>query len=418
MKNLPIKINRLNYFETKKNTPFLIVLVIGILIRIMISLLPGFKIDMDAWITWAYRLNQFNFANFYSDQVWTNYTPGYLYVLSILGYIKNLFVISDQAFYILLKLPSIIAEIFLGILVYKILGKPQKWALVASSFILLNPAFIINSSIWGQIDGLFCLMLVLSVYFLTQKKIIYSSSLLGLSFLIKPQAIILSPVFALFIIKNFSVKNILQLTIPAIVTIFLLSLPFFTTKPIFGIPQLFLKMISDYSYTSLNAYNLWGIVGFWIPDNEIWHGFTYQIWGYILFFFYWLSVLYFYLKGKLTIYSLATLATLSFFFLPTRVHERYLYPALVFLIIVAFQFRSKVLISLASALSVLHLANLYYVYILYNKFQLNYSDALYSKYIYSFVANQPYLLSALSSMFFIATSIIIIKLNYEDKNSN
>lgn len=396
-----------------KDHIIIILILLGFLIRLLFAPLPEYKIDMDAWVAWAYRLNQFNFANFYSDRIWTNYTPGYLYVLSILGYIKNLFGINDQLFYEVLKLPSIIAEIFLGILVYKILRKPQKWALVASSFILLNPAFIFNSSVWGQIDGLFCLMLVLSVYFLTQNKIIYSSILLGLSFLIKPQAIILSPVFALFIIKNFSVKNILQLTIPAIVTIFLLSLPFFTTKPILGIPQLFLKMISDYSYTSLNAYNLWGVVGFWIPDNTIWHGFMYQTWGYILFSFYWLFISYFYLKGKLSIYSLATLATLSFFFLPTRVHERYLYPALVFLIISAFQFRSKILIALVVILSLLHLVNLYYVYIFYNKFQLNYSDALYSKSIYPFLASQPYLLSGLSSILFILISIIIIKLNYE-----
>lgn len=377
------------------------------LIRVLLAKLPGFKIDVDAWFAWAVRLNEVGFARFYSDAVWTNYTPGFLYILGILGFFKSLFSVNSELFFIMLKLPAIIAEIFLGIFIYKqFVKKSPTWATVAAVIILFNPVFIFNSSIWGQIDGLLSLMLVLSVYFLIQKKLILSSLFWGLAFLIKPQSIALLPIFALFLIKNLSLKNLLKVIVPAPVTIFLLSLPFFIDRPL-GIINLFSKMVSDYSYTSLFAYNLWGIVGFWIKDNITWNNLTYQSCGYILLAVYWTTIIYFYLKKKLSLYALAALATLSFFFLPTRVHERYLYPALVFLVITATQLKSKILTMLTIILSLLHLLNLYQVYVYYNEIYSNLPEVLYNSIIYNFVNDNSKIFSAISLAIFIIISVII-----------
>ena len=32
---------------------------------------------MEAWFAWAQRLNIYPLWEFYSDRIWTNYTPGY-----------------------------------------------------------------------------------------------------------------------------------------------------------------------------------------------------------------------------------------------------------------------------------------------------------------------------------------------------
>ncbi|MBU3957324.1 hypothetical protein KKI19_03590, partial [Patescibacteria group bacterium] len=50
-------------------------------LRFILSFLPGVNFDMGAWFGWADRLVSLPWGNFYSEEVWTNYTPGYFYVL-------------------------------------------------------------------------------------------------------------------------------------------------------------------------------------------------------------------------------------------------------------------------------------------------------------------------------------------------
>ncbi|HEY5601252.1 MAG TPA: hypothetical protein VIK81_04170, partial [Patescibacteria group bacterium] len=65
-------------------------------------------------------------------------------------------------------------------------------------------------------------------------------------------------------------------------------------------------------------------------------------------------------------YLFASLFILAFFLFPTRVHERYLLPVFAFLIVAAFQLKSKFLIAIYLLLTLIHLANLYFVYSYYN----------------------------------------------------
>lgn len=391
------------------NFLIIVIILIGLILRLLLSQLPGFKFDVDTWFAWAQRLNEIGLNNFYSDQVWTNYTPGYLYILYILGLIKNQFSLDPSQFYMLLKIPSIMAEIILGVLVFKILSKNSlKWAFVALSLIVLNPAFIFNSSVWGQVDGFFSLVLFLCIFYL-DKNIIKSSFFWGLGFLIKPQAIFLLPVLFIYLLKNFSIKNLLKVTLVITLTIFLFSLPFFKNLPINGIITLFGKMFSDYPYNSLFAYNFWGIFGFWIPDN------FFKYWGYFLLVIYWLIISYFYFKRKISIFSLATLAALGFFFIPTRIHERYLYPGLFFLIFTATIYKDKLLLKCSLILSTLHFLNLYYVYIYYNEIYLKLPRLLYNPILYNLLDTNGKILSLLSTIIFILISIRFLKIDYAKK---
>lgn len=395
-----------------KHRFFVLLILLGLFFRIYFINIPGFKFDMDTWFAWALRLNQVGFSQFYSEQTWTNYTPGFLYILGFLGYVKNLLHIPDSIFYLLIKTPSIIAEMLLAIFIYHNFFKDSlKWKTIASAFVLFNPAFIFNSAIWGQIEGILSLAFVGSVYFLHQQKLILSSILLGIGFLIKPQTVALFPIFLLIVFQKKAIKNIFKITIPFVLTVILFSVPFFTNEPILGFLQLFSKMVSDYPYTSLFAYNLWGIVGFWINDNQTWNQVTYQVWGYILFGFYWVALTYLYLKKKLSLYTLSSLATLGFFFLPTRAHERYLYPAIVFLIINAALYKAKLQLVLTSILSLLHFINLYFVYVYYNEVYLKLPKLLYNPLIYNFIDSNSKHLSLVSTVIFILITIGIIKQN-------
>ena len=82
-----------------------------------------------------------------------------------------------------------------------------------------------------------------------------------------------------------------------------------------------------YAYTSINAFNLWALYGLWVPDGSLY------IVGWALFGAFTVFVLYSLHKrfkvsnDFLAIFS-AFMLLLAFFMLPTRIHERYLFPAI------------------------------------------------------------------------------------------
>lgn len=395
-----------------KDRFLLILIILGLLQRFILTPVTGFKFDVDTWFAWAERLNSIGFTNFYSDQVWTSYPPGFLYILGFLGFIKNLFSISPSLFPIVLKLPSILAELAIGIFIYRIIPDNFKdWRKIGLILIVFNPAFIFNSAVFGQFDGLFSLTLFLSAYFLSRKRLVFSSLFWGLSFLLKPQAILFLPVFAFYILKKFSIQSILKLFSPAAFLIFFSFLPFFTSNPFMGPVNLVTNLMGYYKYNSIFAYNLWGIMGFWIADTDTWSFISYQNWSYILFAAFWFILAYFYFRRKknLSTYTLSTFSALGFFFLLTRMHERYLYPGLGFLIMVAILNRSRMLIVLSILLSLIHFLNLYYVYVYYNELYLKLPKMLYNQVIYNFLDTHGKGLSLTATIIFILISAIIIK---------
>lgn len=401
-------------YRFSKHFLFLTLIIAAFSIRLLLIPLPAFKIDMDAWVAWSYRLFDLGLAQFYSPEVWTNYTPGYLYILWIVSIINVIFSLSSAGLIILIKLISIIFEIGLAIFVYFKFQKnfSKKALLILSTFLLFNPATIFNSAIWGQIDGILTFFLLLAVYYLSTNHIQKSSLFYSFAFLIKPQSLALAPLFLIDIIKTFSLKKTKNLILPGTLLFFVLSLPFFLSDPIFGVFKLIFQMSQDYPATSLFAYNFWGIEGFWISDLQTIGPLTYRTIGTILFVAFIAFVFFLGVRKKSNYYALATLLFLAFYFIPTRVHERYLYPSIPFLFIYAFIIKSKLLVILSVALSTLYLLSQYYVYVYYNEFYLKLDKILYQPQLYQFIDTNGKLLSLISSIIFIMMVWLITKSIY------
>lgn len=402
----------------EKNLVIFYLLIAGFLIRLIFATLPSFHVDTDTFFAWSVRVVEVGFAQFYSKDTWTNYTPGMIYVFYVLGLIKKLFSISSDNFYLILRIPSFFADLFLSWFLYKQLLKSvsKKLAIYGLAFVLFNPVLIFNASIWGAYDGLLTLFLFLSVYHLAQKKLILSSIFFGIALLIKPQAIAIAPVFLLWVLKNFSLKNILQLSIPALITVVLLSIPYFPKDPIFGFFNLFSQMAQDYKGNSLFAYNFWGIFGFWIDDAARLGFLSYRTWGVLILAIFWIYFFVLFFKKKmLDIFTLSTLAFLAFFFLPTRVHERYLFSAIPFLILISLQLKSRILIVATIFLSLIHVINLYYVYVYYNEVYLKLPKTLYIEGFYEGLETNAKLLSVISTIIFVIIVIAISRQVISDK---
>jgi hypothetical protein len=98
-------------------------------------------------------------------------------------------------------------------------------------------------------------------------------------------------------------------------------------------PAELLRLLSnagqEYPYTSLYAFNIWAIEpGFWKPDDGL------VVWGGVLLAAACLaSVAQLWRRRDLAaILAVGALTSLAFYFLPTRAHERYLFPAVALLV--------------------------------------------------------------------------------------
>lgn len=393
-------------------------LLSGFLIRLIFATFPGFKIDVDSWFAWSLRLADVGFLRFYQPGYFADYPPGLLYLLFLLGNLKIYLNLSPETFYIILKIPSILAETAIAYLVYKISLKEtsKNWAFAALLAVLYCPGLIFNSSIWGQGDAILTFLLLITIFFLDKKQYVSSSLTAGIAFLTKPQAIALSPLYLLSILKDRSINMFWKLFIPGLIAVFLIPLPFFLSNPLYGLSNLLISTANQYTQTSLFAYNFWGVIGFWIDDSTKVFNLPYQFIAAILFSAYWVFVGYLFFRQKRpNLFLFSSLALLAFFFLPTRIHERYLYPAIPFLFITAAHFKSKLLYCLTILLSSIYLLNLYFVYVYYNEFYLKLPQVFYIPNIYEFFEANGKLLSIISTLLFLLITITISKKVISDK---
>lgn len=370
---------------------------------------------MNDWKGWSERLAQVGPQNFYSQNYFSDYFPGYLYVLWFGGYLFNLLQLSIGSLYFDLFAKAITTLFDFGsaYYIFKIIKSVNKSrAHLASVSYLLNPAVIFNTSVWGQVDGIFTFFLIASFYYLIQKKDLFKSSpLFLLGVLVKPQSLPLLPLLLFIGLKNFPRVKFLKSLALGIAIFILLSLPFFPKNPILGIFNLAASSQDVYKYTSLFAFNFWSLIGWWKDDGTIFI-LSYKIWGMILFLISTLLIFIPIFRKKIDLsqyFFASSLSLFSFFLLLTRIHERYLFPFLAFILITAMLRKSKFLFLVYILSSIIHFINLWFVYYYYN-FVYN-NPSLANNLFYSFINNNYKIFSIVLLILFVSLFIFYYKHN-------
>lgn len=338
----------------------------ALVFRLLISSFGTLQLDHGTFVAWASSLATDGFKNFYSG--WSDYLPGYLYVLWFLGKINLIFPAFET---ILFKLPAIFADVATGYLIYKIVSKlkNQKWGQIGAILYLFNPAIFANSSLWGQVDSLTSLFSLFSIFIFPTKYLISAVSL-ALGTLVKPQAAFVLPaIFYLFITtkKNksllYRVAASFAYCFTGLIVFVLGFIPFNNTTNLFTFSNLFAFVLDrlvisagQYKYGSINAFSFWGLFGFWKPDNIIfWVGLAISF----LFILFILVAIY---KKKLQNgeYLISSVSLLITFLFLTRMHERHLLPVLAPLLVASVF--NPILFIVYAGLSFTYVANLSYAY--------------------------------------------------------
>lgn len=112
---------------------------------------------------------------------------------------------SKNGYVLLLKLPAILADVGLTLLVYWIvlrLTKSKTRALVGGSLYFLNPVTIFLSSAWGQTESVIALWGMLAFVLIAQDKIFLSIPLFFLSLYTKPTWAIFIPLYLFLLFQK------------------------------------------------------------------------------------------------------------------------------------------------------------------------------------------------------------------------
>lgn len=337
--------------------------------------------DMSAFAEWSNTVFEEGFTKFYSNHGATTYPPLYILLLYIIGAIKSLFGIANMSVQhmVLLKLPSIIMDMAVGTFIYKTARNKftHVTSIMLACFYWFNPAIIFNSTIWGQVDVFYSFAIAFMCYLLYKKKLIPACITFAISFLLKSQTIIFTPVLLcgfvdLVFLENFTYKKLRKYLLGglgALGIIILIYLPFVLgsnshSNFIDAIKQ-FISSLNAYAYASVNAFNFWTMLGMNFVDQSTHFLFLPAVvWGYlsILLLTIGAFVISWRCKKNTAKYSyIAAYMITTMFLFSVRMHERYLFPALILLLLSYVLTPKKEILKSFGYLSALQFANTAYI---------------------------------------------------------
>jgi len=365
---------KINKFYKKHSLKILIafILLLGLIVRI--ALVPYFvRGDLLSYAEWGEGIWKYGLKNFYFGDIdWYYSAPNYMPLSSllfsglfwlfdhkyVLAQLHNLIKIPpaffivyfyEYGYILLLKLISILADLGLGLLVYKLIykfSKNSKKALFGLAFFVLNPAAIFISGGWGQTDSLVAFFGLVAFILLAKKKTAISLPLFFISLYLKPSWGIFIPfyLYLLFITKP-KRSNLLNGVFLSFM-VFLLGTTPFAQGNIIGFTQKLLRERISFAMpaaarASISAFNFHTI--FLLIDRSFANariiGIPANIIGYVAYFFVNLFSFKFIARHKNKVFAVVvgifTIGLGSFLFL-TSMLERYFFPALAPLIILMF----------------------------------------------------------------------------------
>lgn len=325
--------------NSDNNAVFIIaVLAVSFLIRAICAVMyKGHSTDMNCFIGWSGMIFDGGISNFYASEGFHDYPPGYMYILYIIGAIRHVFNPSDGGLFLLVKMPSIIVDLLSGFFIYKLARKKFSDGISSlfAALYLINPAIILNSSLWGQVDTIYTILIALMVYFVSEKQMIKSYFIFAVCIFVKPQAFIFTPLIIYGIIENVFlpkfnksefIKNLL-FGLGAIAVLFIIALPFGLNHVI----EQYTATLASYPHLTVNAFNIWGAFGQnWTGLNS----FT-SVLGYVILAAIVAYSAYIFFKSKNKGKYFFTAAFLSFatFMLSTKMHDRYAFPTMILLLL-------------------------------------------------------------------------------------
>ena len=371
-------------------------LLAGLVVRLAVATIDGFGIDMGTFQSWAVRISNDGPWNFYSEDFFTDYAPGYMYVLWLIGEIDQIVGFTPEQFEYALKLPSIVADLASAFLLYVMLKeKGPIVRLGVAAIYLFLPITLFIGALWGQVDSILAFFLLLSVYYIGRDRPVEGAVAFAVGFLVKPQAAAALPLLAFWIIREHPPRfetsgdgrklhvprELIMCTVVPLGVLLLLITPFFQFEPWRLVGELYdATNVANYRVNSFWAYNFWMTGGLFemgfkcdlasacegdgAANATEFLGIATRYWSLLMFATALALVMYSLRNARGTGFlALGTaLSMLAFYLFLTRMHERYVFPAFLPLLAACALLQSRVLWAAFATSVTVHFLNLYHVF--------------------------------------------------------
>ena len=255
---------------------FALALIGAFVLRILLaSRVLGYQVDMNCFSAWSLRMASVGPLNFYSQDVFCDYPPGYMLLLWPVGLlVKAVGYAESPEIRLIIKSIPILCDMVAAIVLFAYAKKrvPLKAAVLVSLLFALNPAALVNGAAWGQVDTLLSLLLLLTAIAAMENNWRMALPLFTIAVLTKPQALLFAPVGGIWLLlamiftdskkRRAQWKGIWQGLLIALGCAVAIVLPFSLSQsdPLW-LFKLYQKTMSSYNYASLNTANLMYLLG-------------------------------------------------------------------------------------------------------------------------------------------------------------
>lgn len=337
----------------KSYTEFYVTLGVIFLLQLFFTQYSkGYIQDTGLFRLWTSYGERYKIWEYYTTENYVDYPPVYLCVLYTVGKIASLFgVESNTNLYLcFIRFVPILFDMICSIFIFKF-GKDEigdKNAMTLALLSAVNPANIFNSTVWGQVDSVVTMILVVMLLCLYKKKYVLATGMFVLSFLTKPQMIIYAPLFGFTIFfdfvevfkdkeeRNKMLKAVGLSIVVAIAVLLIVPIPVTGGNYMLLIDK-FKSALGMYQYATVCAANFYGAIGAnWVKNTETFLFLTYKTWGFIFIVTMSLMVGYvsFKVKDRSKIFYLAAFTVSTIYMFSHGMHERYIFALFMLLIIV------------------------------------------------------------------------------------
>ena len=230
--------------------------------------------------------------------------------------------------------------------------------------LLLNPALLYNTAVWGQVDSLFSACIAFSIFFATRKRVVASLLCVELAMNFKLVAVVFVPLVVLLNLPAvLADRRVLLRALPLMcATQLLILLPFLTRPRLQAIVAANKEQLQvSLSVTSSSGFNLWYIIfgeqTYAVQASQTFLHVSYRWWGVVMFAVAAAAILVPLFKRTVLrktplddahVFLVSALYGLAFYSFTTGMHERYSHPAVWLLAIYAVLSGSYAMYVLAS----------------------------------------------------------------------
>gem|GEM_PF-6773561 len=322
--------------------PLLWVLLAIFLVRFVLSLSIS-NPDTNNHYAWMKSVDRHGWQGLYerdfSPFASANYPPLALYSFRLS---EELYQISPPSLQTpalhasLYKLPSLLSDCLIAYLIWRFLPLSRRSKLISLLIFLFNPALMINSVYWGQIESLSALTAILTLLALIKKRGDLAILVFTLGLLTKQNILPLTPILFIGIyLSHPPLKKLFSATIFSLGLIFLSYSPLLPpdTHPFSYIVSSYAASLGGQTHQhlgSVNALNFWYLLG----QNQV-SDLTTRLPGLLLTSLGTLISLYWLLRFRhqphLGYFIAAVIISLWTFVFSTRMHERHSYMAVAYL---------------------------------------------------------------------------------------